>query len=976
MRLLVLGSTRVPGPSGDGGAAAAPVGARKPRALLAALAMTPGRPVSLDALADLVWDGAPPRAVRSAVHAYVSGLRTVLRGSAADGGAAIVTTDHGYVLDVAPDEVDAHAFAREVDDCLRVLDPLPARLPGGAGPPLPGRDVVLGTVERLEAVDAWWGGTPYADLPAHLDVEQERAGLERRRAEGRLARATALLATGDASGALAWTADATAEQPLSEQVWALHALALYRSGRQVEALDALRTLREALADQLGLDPTPRVQDLERRVLRQEAALLVPLLPPPPVAAPAPPAPPARQSEPASAPSSEVPGEPSGEAPGDLPSGPSSEPSSEPASVPGPPALVGRAEEQAALSGLLDAALAGRTAVGVVVGEPGIGKSALLGDLAAAARARGVTVATGRCSQDDGAPPLWPFLQVLRDLGAGAASPLELVPTGDAPAFGTWERVARGVLDAAAERPVLLVLDDLHWADEATHRALAHLLGSAPDDARLALVVSRRAHPEPSGTLALAADALARRQSVRLDLRGLGVAAAAELVRPLAHADVPDGEVAAWHQRCGGNPFYLAELARVTATGGSADAVPGGVLDVVRRRLGDLPEVTQELLRTAAVVGRSFGSALVAAASDAEEDAAEDALAVAVAQGLVAETGTGTWAFAHALTRDAVLRTLGASQQARRHARLARLLEEADARYVEPDERTTELARHWTAAGPSHADRAWPAARAAADQARALSAHLEAFKWREAAVAAQRRSSRSDPIDRYRLLLDLAQDAALAAVWPPVVEACTEAVAIARGVGDPELAATAAAGLNRYALWTPQEWDVVDGPTCSRTCAGRSRRCRAATAPRGAASCSPSRCSCTTTEGPRRSAPPSSRRVSRPPVASTTPGCCGGRTGPPGTRRGSRRASTSSSGTPRRPCARRSGRATPPRSRWRHSLSPATGWSARGPTGGRSSPSAPTPSPAATGCPTCAWRATSSSRTSRRCAATPRPCRSR
>ncbi len=798
VRVHVLGTTRVSGADPTGEAPAREVGARKPRAVLAALALTPGRPVTLDAVTDLVWDGSPPRAARAALHAYVSGLRAALGGGDRDrAGSLIRTTDHGYLLAVAAEDVDAHAFAQQVDGCVRTLGPVLARVAGGAAgrtAPLPGRDEVGAAVERLETAEGWWAGSPYADLPDHPDVTAERTGLLRRRAAGQHARAAALLALGDHAAALSWTAGETLAQPLSEPVWALHALALHRSGRQVEALQTVRTLRRALVEELGLDPTTEVQELEQALLRQDETLREPLLPPPEVDLTVPVATRATllDATPATWPVG-TPSESRTVGRGDL----------------SPRRLLGRDGERATLADLLAAASDGRTAVGVVVGEPGIGKSALLADLADHARARGVTVAVGRCSQDDGAPPLWPFVQLLRDLGGDVVSPLDLVPAGDAPAFATWERIARAVLEAARSSPVLVVLDDLQWADEATHRALAHLVQHTPDDARLAVVVSRRSHPDPTGTLALAADALARRQRVRLDLTGLDMASATSLVRGVTAAPTDEAAVTRWHLRCGGNPFYLVELARLGDVGAD-DAVPGGVLDVVRRRLQELPPATQDVLRAAAVAGRSFPAGLVAGACDLDEDSVDEQLAVAAAQGLVHETAVGTWSFAHALTRDAVLRTSSASRSARRHARIAQLLEGpgAGAALLEPDERTAELARHWSLAGPSYAERAWPAARAAADQARSVSAHLEAVRWGQEAVAAQRRSPRSSTTERYDLLLALAEDAARAAVWPEVVAACTEAVAIGRGMADLERVATAAAGLTRYALWAPNEWGEV------------------------------------------------------------------------------------------------------------------------------------------------------------------------
>ena len=143
--------------------------------------------------------------------------------------------------------------------------------------------------------------------------------------------------------------------------------------------------------------------------------------------------------------------------------------------------------------MLDRLAQGSPALATVIGEPGIGKSWLVRHLGDEARANGVCVASGTCSQDDGAPPLWPWLDVLRALegdteagrDAGGVSLADVISAeagASGPgqvAFQTWDRIARAVLAAARRRPVLVVLDDLHWADEATLRALRHLVVGDP-----------------------------------------------------------------------------------------------------------------------------------------------------------------------------------------------------------------------------------------------------------------------------------------------------------------------------------------------------------------------------------------------------------------------------------------------------------------------------------------------------------------
>ena len=370
------------------------LGARKPRSIVATLAMTPGRPVPADTLADVVWGGSPPRAAHGALHAYLSGLRKALEPDRAawGAGAVIETTDHGYVLRVDAGHVDAHVFADETRSCDRLLAPLASQLTGGTTTGWPNRGDVLATVDRLDAALASWHGEPYADLPEHPAVTAERAALAQLRVTAEEARLLGLLALGEPASVLAVTEPATAQHDLRERLWALHALALARTGRQADALDAVRRVRALLADELGLDPGSEIRSVEATVLQQSEALHL-VLP---------------QARPA--------GGPGGDRP--APATPDSDggDSRSRAAVAGTTMVsVGREDELHQLDDLLERAADGRLTVAQVVGEPGIGKSWLAASAISAARERGMTVAVGRCANDDGAPPLWPWRSVMSDL---------------------------------------------------------------------------------------------------------------------------------------------------------------------------------------------------------------------------------------------------------------------------------------------------------------------------------------------------------------------------------------------------------------------------------------------------------------------------------------------------------------------------------------------------------------------------------
>ena len=217
-----------------------------------------------------------------------------------------------------------------------------------------------------------------------------------------------------------------------------------------------------------------------------------------------------------------------------------------------------------------------------------------------------------------------------------------------------------------------------------------------------------------------------------------------------------------------------------------------------------------LLLLAAVLGRRLSLGLLAAVADQPVDEVEDALAPARAAGLVHEPEADVVAFAHALTRDAVADTTSASRLARLHARVAHALadESVTGGLIDPQERVSELARHWLAAGPTHVSRAWRAAEEAAAQARRAFSYVEAERLMGAAVEGHRRDPLGTPEERYALLLTRAADARQNADWDQVLPHVTEAMALARGAGDVRRLAEAAAATTHNHVWMPQGWNEV------------------------------------------------------------------------------------------------------------------------------------------------------------------------
>lgn len=738
------------------------LGTPKQRALLCALALSIGRPVAVDTIVDLLWGNDPPPGVTGTLQSYVSGLRRVLEPQRERRRPAevLVTATPGYALRLAPEMTDAGRFVTAVGAQHRLL----------AGAPLIGtpgldRDELTGAVDALDEALALWRGRPYVELDDAPDAVAERARLEDLRLVALEDRAVASLALGHHATVAAELDALTASHPLRERLWGLRAVALARSGRQADALESLSVLRSVLADELGLEPGVELRELQTAVLRQDPELAwsepVARASTPPNPAPRPP--PLTQVHPA-------------------------------AGLAG--RLTGRDAELATLEGLLDAAERGAASYAALVGEPGIGKSRLAAELGRLAQLRGWRTVVGRCSQDEGAPPFWPWMSALGTLGR--ALPTESAEVGDEGArFRAWEEISEIVREAAREEPVLLVVEDLHWADSSSLGALRVLVESMTDE-RLVVVTTRRAHPEPTGLLADLGETAARRHSVLLELGGLGDDEAAQVVESVIGARPTRRESAALRARTEGNPFFIVEYARLAGPRGDLGALlaeddpPRAVQDVIGRRIGRLPEATVDALRTAAVIGRRFDLDTLATAAGIDADDLLDVIEPAQAAGLVREDGIDRFAFGHALVVDTLLAGLRPSRRGRVHARVAAALAASG--------QQTELARHWLAAGPAYAAQAWRAAVAGAEQSRRLHAHDRAAELLLAALDRMAHDAAATPRDRYDVLLGLIDAYRWTAMWPELTARIEEAIEVAEELDDVGLVARAAISANQGTLW--------------------------------------------------------------------------------------------------------------------------------------------------------------------------------
>lgn len=531
----------------------------------------------------------------------MSRLRRVLEPARGAGTApqVLVSEAPGYVLRIPRDDIDVHRFETLVGE---------ARTAAAAGYPVQ-------ALERFDAALALWRGPALAGVGPDDQVRTIVVRLEEERAAAIEDRFDALLALGRHTEADAALQAAVDEQPLREKLWELLALALYRSSRQAEALRALSSARATLLDELGLDPGPQLRELETRILAQDPALLAT----PEVTAPA-------------------------LAPVER-------------SVASTIELVGRVEEWRALEDALAAAGAGRARLVLVEGEPGIGKSTLCEAFLAHATAAGWGTAVGRCVEAGLAPSLWPCIELVRDLLAGEtagpdapeANPLRRYVAGDTAIGGALSRVEMAdhfvaLLDELGERPWVFLLDDLHWADQATldvAKLVLERLGR-----RTVMVVGAHRQPEmvPGSVLGDALGSLGRSVDVtRIRVSPLGPADVARLMQ-LTSGRAPTADVAdRVHARAGGNPLFVTELARLAGERGLSDesAVPEAIRDVVRSRLAQLPGGSRAELQVAALLGERFDLRTAMAASERDPDDCLDALDVAIVTRILVPTATGS-----------------------------------------------------------------------------------------------------------------------------------------------------------------------------------------------------------------------------------------------------------------------------------------------------------------------------------------------
>jgi len=647
------------------------------RVVLAALVLERPAGVPRELLADVLWPDGPPRTWASALRTHVSRVRSALASAVPGGGETVVAGEAGWQLSLPSGVELAVDVERAEASVARAREAL------GSGDADGALDAASAAVDALRA--------PF--LPGHPGdwADEVRAGLDETLVAAHEVGSLAALDAGDPDRALAAADAAVARAPLRESAHRARWAALAAGGNRAEALRAYQLLRRRLADELGVDPSPET----------EAAYL------------------------------DLLGMPGQSAPGPavMPAGP-------PAAAP----FVGRERELAVLAEAWRQAAAGARHVVVVTGEAGIGKTRLTTEAARRIGPEGL-VLFGRC--DEAAiVPYQPVVEALDGLVA-ATPPDEMRALGDeamselaavlpslpgprrAPGGDGRARLFAAVTDlvaaAARERPLLLVLDDLQWADDDTLLLLRHLLRRAGDAAVLVVAITRDHDLEPGHTLGEVVHSLERDGWVRrLPLTGL----AEEDVRELAARLGRDADPFRLVAQTAGNPFLVTELLRAGAD--RSGAIPPGVHALVTSRVGRLDPAAADLLRAAAVVGSRFDLDLVAAAAGLQGRALLDAVDAALASGLVVEEDADRCRFPHDIVRRTLVAQLSAARRRSLHHDLAGAIESL--RAGDLDGHAPVLAHHAAAgAGPRGDARAVHWSRVAAAQAAARSAPAEAVR---------------------------------------------------------------------------------------------------------------------------------------------------------------------------------------------------------------------------------------------------------
>lgn len=462
-------------------------------------------------------------------------------------------------------------------------------------------------------------------------------------------------------------------------------------------------------------------------------------------------------------------------------------------------LLGRETQLALATARLTDLDASRGATLLLTGEPGIGKTRLAEEVVALALERGCRSAWATAWQGDGAPPLWPWVQILRQL-AGTEEMLSQFEA-DSPAaspaacFAQSEAISAVVRSKASESSLVVVLDDLQWADASSIRVLCAVASAVRDAGCLLIGTYRPAELAREHVAELA------RVGVTLAVPRLSDDAASELLRSAAGDQVSAGAIGTVIDRSAGNPLFVWEFGQLMAQSGRVDvapaAVPEAVAAVIERRLARLSEPALEALRAGAIAGNPFSVDTISRIGGMTGAEATDGVEAAVVVGFVARVDHARdFSFSHDLVRDVVLGGIDSARRAELHLRAAGVFEE---RLAADPSLHAVVAGHLELVGLGHADAAAAHWEQAAHRARRVLAFDEAARC----LAHAARGRASDPGQRAALLVEEGECLLLAGDLEAARARFMQGAELARGVHEPETMARAVLGIGAG----PVAWEV-------------------------------------------------------------------------------------------------------------------------------------------------------------------------
>ena len=498
-------------------------------------------------------------------------------------------------------------------------------------------------------------------------------------------------------------------------------------------------------------------------------------------------------------------------------------------------IFGRDAELGQMRRVLDTVLTGQPQFLILKGEPGIGKSHLAEKIAEEARERSVQTLVGRGLEGDREPAFWPFVQILRshaaripvehlvaDLGSGAAAIARVVPEiaerlprglqerdeapdPDTERFAFFDAVTAFIGNAARREPLMLLLEDLHWADESSLLLLDYLTQELASVRLLVVATTREAESaNPALGATLAAVARSPHGSQTLLLGGLEREALSRLVEDEIGESPSPALLETLVERTEGNPLFARQLAQLVTRAPDGDGgleVPPGVQPVIRQRLAELDEGTRALLGVASTIGREFDLVVLARATGRSPADLLDDLDPAEQARLV-EPGetTGRLRFVHGLVCESLYGDLSTRDRVRAHLSVAEALEAIHAR--QPERVLSELASHFAAALPaSGAERAFDYARRAAEQDLRLLAFEQAIPYAELALQIADGSGEVPASERAGALRTLADARFRAGRREAAAQAWWELVALARAEDDAATLADAAESIALVSVFT-------------------------------------------------------------------------------------------------------------------------------------------------------------------------------